>query len=65
MTKTKAARDHDKKYCCPNCGKRLAMGEKCSCDNPVTITTMIGCKSNYIAYIDKNGNIRRLTDNGR
>ncbi len=65
MTKTKAAGGCDKKYSCPNCGKALAMGEKCSCDNPVTITIMIGCRNNYLAYIDKNGNIRRLTDNER
>ena len=51
--------------CCPNCGKGLALNEKCTCNNPVTFITMIGCKNNYTAYIDKNGDIRRLTDNGR
>ena len=61
LAKARAAGDSKTKlYSCPNCGKRLAMSEKCSCDNPVTFIKMIGCKSYYDAYIDKNGNIWRL-----
>ena len=41
---------------CPNCGKMLEMGEKCSCDNPVTFVMMLGCRENQLAYIDKGGN---------
>lgn len=57
---TKSPPQSVKPYKCPNCGKYLAMGEKCSCKNPVTFVTMISCKHNYIAYIDAGGNIWRV-----
>ena len=47
-------------YKCPNCGNMLAMGEKCSCKNPVKFVTMLGCKENHLAYIDQTGNIWRV-----
>lgn len=61
MSKNKG-NDLLKAYKCPNCGSRLEMGEKCSCNNPVTFVTMIGCRHNQLAYIDKNGNIWRVTE---
>lgn len=51
-----------RQYKCPNCGNMLEMGEKCSCNNPVTFVTMIGCPRSYIAYIDSKGNIWRVTE---
>lgn len=61
MTKAKAA-EGVKLYKCPNCGKQLAMNEKCTCSDPVEFIMMIGCKEQHLAYIDKAGNIWRVSN---
>lgn len=51
-----------RQFKCPNCGSTLAINEQCRCNNPVKFITMVGCKQNYLAYIDKTGNIRRVRE---
>ena len=62
MTQTAARDKVYRPYRCPNCGNMLAISEKCSCDNPVTFVMMLGCRQNYLAYIDKKGNIWRCSE---